>query len=138
MYNNFGIHDSLFKFGGEYKMAETKGSNEKLVGALAYLLGPITGIVLILVEKKNEYVRFHAMQSTVVFGAILLLNIVLGIVPVLGWIIALILSPIIALVSFILWIVLMWKAYSGEKYKLPYFGELAEKQLEKLKYFVNR
>ena len=113
-------------------MAE-KTSNENLKGALAYLLGPVTGIVMLLLEKKNEYVRFHAMQSTVVFGAILLLNIVLGIVPVLGWIIALILSPIIALVSFILWIVLMWKAYSGEKYKLPYFGELAEKQLEKLK-----
>src|SRR3990167_4413174 len=103
-------------------MAE-KTSNENLKGALAYLLGPVTGIVMLLLEKKNEYVRFHAMQSTVVFGAILLLNIVLGIVPVLGWIIALILSPIIALVSFILWIVLMWKAYSGEKYKLHYFGE---------------
>lgn len=73
------------------------------------------------------------MQSTVVFGGVFLLNVALGIVPILGWIIALIISPLLAVVSFILWLVLMWKAYNGEKYKLPYLGEIAEKQLAKLK-----
>jgi len=104
-----------------------------MMGALAYLLGPVTGIILLITEKNNQFVRFHAMQSTMIFGAILLFNMVLGIVPVLGWIIALILSPLVALVSFILWLVLMWKAYNGEKYKLPYVGDLAEKQLAKMK-----
>ena|SRR3989344_7823680 len=114
-------------------MAEQSPANEKLMGAVSYLFGPITGIVMLLVEKKNGYVRFHAMQSTLVFGAIFLFNIVLGIIPVLGIIIAVILSPIIAIGSFILWLLMMWKAYSGEKYKLPFFGDLAEKQLAKLK-----
>lgn len=108
-------------------------TNEKLMGALAYLLGPITGIILLVTEKKNENVRFHAMQSTVVFGAIILFNIVLGIIPILGWLVALILSPIIAIGSFVLWLLLMWKAYNGEKFMLPYFGALAVKQLEKMK-----
>lgn len=114
-------------------MADSTMGNEKLMGALSYLLGPVTGIIFLVMEKKNQFVRFHAMQSTIVFGAILLLNIILGIVPVLGWIIALILSPIMAIVSFILWLVLMWKAYNGEKYMLPYFGKIAESQLSKLK-----
>lgn len=114
-------------------MAEKSASNEKLMGAVAYLLGPVTGIIILIMEKNNAYIRFHAMQSTVIFGVIFLLNIALGIVPVLGWVIALVLSPLVALISFILWLVLMWKAYSGEKYKLPYFGDLAEKQLAKLK-----
>ncbi|KKS97970.1 MAG: hypothetical protein UV73_C0004G0112 [Candidatus Gottesmanbacteria bacterium GW2011_GWA2_43_14] len=114
-------------------MAEKTANNEKMMGALAYLLGPVTGIILLITEKNNQFVRFHAMQSTMIFGAILLFNMVLGIVPVLGWIIALILSPLVALVSFILWLVLMWKAYNGEKYKLPYVGDLAEKQLAKMK-----
>lgn len=113
-------------------MAENTFSNEKMVAAVSYLLGPITGIVVLLIEKKNEYVRFHAMQSTLVFGAILLLNIVLGIIPILGWVIAIILSPLITLASFVLWLLLMWKAFSGEKFKLPYFGDLAVKQLAKL------
>lgn len=114
-------------------MAEKNASNEKMMAALAYFLGPVTGIIFLLMEKKNAYIRFHAMQSTIVFGAILLLNIILGIIPVLGWVVALVLSPLITLISFVLWIILMWKAYNGEKYKLPYFGELAEKQLAKLK-----
>lgn len=110
----------------------TTTSDERVKGALSYLLGPITGIVFLLIEKENQFIRFHAMQSTLVFGAILLINIVLGIVPILGWIIAVILSPFLAIVSFVLWLLLMWKAYSGEKYKLPYFGDLAEKQLANL------
>lgn len=114
-------------------MAETTGGNEKLMGAVAYLGWWVTGLVLLLVEKKNEYIRFHAMQSTIVFGAVTLLYIVLGIVPILGWLVAFILSPFIGLLAFILWLVLMWKAYNGERYKLPYFGEVAEKQLAKLK-----
>ncbi|OGG00538.1 hypothetical protein A2Y99_04195 [Candidatus Gottesmanbacteria bacterium RBG_13_37_7] len=113
-------------------MAE-KGSNEKMMGAVAYLLGFVTGVVLLIVEKKNEFIRFHAMQSTIVFGLLFLVNLILGIIPVLGWAVVLFISPILTLVAFILWLVLMWKAYSGEKYKLPYFGDLAEQQLAKLK-----
>lgn len=114
-------------------MAEKGNGDDKLKGAITYFLGPVTGIVFLLIEKKSAYIRFHAMQSTLVFGAILLLNIILGIIPVLGWLVALIISPLIALVAFVLWILLMWKAFNGEKYKLPYFGELAERQLAKIK-----
>ena len=114
-------------------MVNTTVSNEKMMGAVAYLLGPVTGVLLLLTEKKNEYVRFHAMQSTLVFGGMILLYVVLAIVPIIGWLILVVLSSILPLISFILWLVLMWKAYNGEKYKLPYFGNLAEKQLEKMK-----
>lgn len=113
-------------------MAEKQGGDEKLIGALAYLLGPITGIVLLLTQKKNQFVRFHAMQSTIVFGGLWLLYIILGIIPILGWIIAILISPLFMLGSFILWIFLMWKAFQGEKFKVPYFGDLAEKQLSRL------
>lgn len=113
-------------------MVETTGNNEKMMGAVAYLVGPLTGILLLVTEKKNAFVRFHAMQSTLVFGGFILLYVVLAIIPIIGWLILAILSFIMPLVSFILWIVLMWKAYSGEKFKLPYFGDLAEKQLAKL------
>lgn len=115
-------------------MAETTiNTNEKMMGALAYLMLFVSGIFLLLIERKNQYIRFHAMQSILVFGGIFLLQIVLGIVPILGWLIALILSPLIFLTAFLLWLVLMFKAYSGEKYHLPFFGDLADKQLAKLK-----
>lgn len=109
-------------------MAEVKG-NENLMGAAAYLLGFITGIIFLLVEKDSKFVRFHAMQSTLLFGGLFIVNMVLGFIPILGWLVGLLL----AFAAFILWIVLMWKAFQGEMYKLPYVGAMAEKQLAKMK-----
>lgn len=108
-------------------MAEVKG-NENLMAAASYLLGFVTGIIFLVLEKQSKVVRFHAMQSTILFGGIFVVNIALGFIPILGWIVGLILS----LVAFILWIVLMWKAFQGEMYKVPYVGEMAEKQLAKM------
>ncbi len=109
-------------------MAEAKG-NENLMAAASYLLGFITGVIFLLVEKQSKFVRFHAMQSTVLFGGIFVINIALGFIPILGWLAGLLLS----LASFILWIVCMWKAFQGEMYKAPFVGDIAEKQLAKLK-----
>lgn len=114
------------QIGGEY-MAEIKG-NENILAAVAYLLGFITGIVLLLVEKKSRFVRFHAMQSTILFGGLFVVSLGLGFIPLLGWLAGVVLS----LVGFILWLLLMWKAFQGEMYKVPYVGELAEKQLAKM------
>jgi len=110
-------------------MVKSNGSNENLMGAASYLLGFITGIVFLLVEKDSKFVRFHAMQSTIAFGGMFVANIVLGFIPVLGWLIGLILS----FAAFIFWIVCMWKAFQGEMYKIPYIGNLAEQQLSKIK-----
>ncbi len=106
----------------------TKG-NENLMAAASYLLGFVTGIIFLLLEKQSTFVRFHAMQSTILFGGIFVINIALGFIPILGWLAGLLLS----LVAFILWIVLMWKAFQGEMYKVPKVGDIAERQLAKMK-----
>lgn len=108
-------------------MAEAKG-NESLMAAASYLLGFVTGIVFLLIEKQSKFVRFHAMQSTILFGGIFVANIVLGFIPILGILAGFFLS----IGAFILWIILMWKAFGGEMYMLPYVGEIAKKQLAKL------
>jgi uncharacterized membrane protein len=109
-------------------MANAKG-NEHLMGAASYILGFITGIIFLLIEKESKFVRFHAMQSTILFGGIFVINIALGFIPILGWLVGLLLS----FAAFILWIVLMWKAFQGETYKVPWVGDLAEEQLKKFK-----
>jgi len=81
--------------------------------------------VFILIEKENKFVRFHAMQSIIVFGVLSVASIILRWIPFLG----LVIVPLIGLLGLILWIVLMVKAYQGEKYKLPWAGNLAEKQV---------
>ena len=86
----------------------------------------VSGLVFLVIEKENQFVRFHAMQSIVAFGSITLVQIVLSFIPIIGWI----LSWLIWALSIVLWIVLMAKAYQGQRYKLPWAGNFAEKQLK--------
>jgi uncharacterized membrane protein len=102
----------------------SSGIQPNLAALLTYLLGFITGILFyFFLEKENKFVRFHAMQSIVVSAAFFVAQIVVGIIPVLGWV----LSFLIGIAGFILWIVLMIKAYQGEYFKLPIAGDIAEK-----------
>ena len=100
------------------------GLAENVAGLLCYVLGWITGIIFLLLEKENKFVRFHAFQSIYVFGVLTIASIILGWIPVLGFL----LSSVISIIGFILWIVLMIKAYQGYKYKLPWAGDFAEKK----------
>ncbi len=101
------------------------GIGENIEGALCYVLGWITGIVFLVVEKNNQYIRFHAMQSLVVFLGLFVLSVVVGWIPIIGWLIAILIFP----VGLILWILLMIKAYQGEMYKLPVVGDFAEEKV---------
>lgn len=101
----------------------TLGMQPNIAGLLCYFLGFVTGLVFYLVEKKNKFIRFHAMQSIVVFGAIFVINIVLMAIPVLGFLA----NALLSLLSLVLWILLMVKAYQGEYFKLPIAGDIAEK-----------
>jgi len=100
------------------------GMQPNLAALLCYLAGVVSGIIFYLIEKDNKFVRFHAMQSILIFAAIFILNAVLMFIPVIGWM----LIPVISIISLILWIVLMVKAYQGEMFKLPVVGDIAEKQ----------
>jgi len=99
------------------------GLDANVVACLSYVFGFITGILFYVLEKENKFVKFHAMQSIVVFGAFFVLNIILPFIPIIGWI----LLPIVWVASFVLWIILMIKAYQGERFKLPVAGDMAEK-----------
>ena len=100
------------------------GLDENIAGLLCYVLGWVSGLVFILLEQKSKFVRFHAVQSIYVFGALTIAAIVLGWIPLIGQV----LFWLISVLGFILWIVLMVKAYQGVKYKLPWSGKLAEKR----------
>lgn len=103
------------------------GVTENLEGLLCYALGWVTGLIFLLLEQKNAFVRFHAMQSLVTFLGLFVITLVVGFIPVLGLLANLLLWPL----SVVLWIVLMVKAYKGERYKLPVVGDFVEQQLAK-------
>lgn len=104
------------------------GMQPNVAGLLCYLVGFVTGIVFIIIEKENKFVRFHAMQSIFVFGGLFVLQIILSFIPFIGWL----LGILISILGLILWILLMMKAYNGEMYKLPFVGDMAEQKSQQL------
>jgi len=100
------------------------GLTENVAGLLCYVLGRVSGIVFILIEQENKFVRFHAIQSIIVFGVLTLASIIIGWIPIIGVGIA----GIIWVLGFILWLVLMIKATQGGKGKIPWAGDIAEKK----------
>jgi len=109
-----------------------------VAGLLTYILGFITGIIFLVLEPYNrdKFVRFHAFQSIFFNVALIafwivwiILSTVLGIVTfgIMGVVMA-ILGLLIALAIFIYWIFLMYKAYSNERYMIPFIGQFAAKQ----------
>lgn len=113
--------------GGETEL----GLSPNIEGVLAYVLGFVSGLVLLVLED-NEYVRYHAAQSVVysvaliaLFVALSLVGIVLGFIPVVGGLLGTLVGLVelvVRLGAFVGWLFLMYQAYSGERYRLPVLG----------------
>jgi uncharacterized membrane protein len=108
---------------GDLERSST-GLEPRLAAVLSYLFGFVSGIVFLVIERDSQYVRFHAMQSTVTFISLFVIRIVAEILPLignaLGW--------LASAVSLVVWAMLMFKAWQGERYMLPMIGEMAEER----------
>src|SRR5271163_2687765 len=110
------------------------GLSENVAGLLCYVLGWITGLIFYFIDKR-PFVRFHAAQSIVVFGGLTIIRIILGVFfgislftgGVAGFSMGWALYRLVNLVGLILWILLMIKAYQGERFRVPVAADLAEK-----------
>ena len=100
----------------------TTGLEPNIAGFLCYLGGWISGIVFLVIEQKNKFVRFHALQSIITFGSLTVASAMLSWIPFVGGFF----GAVIGILAFILWILLMVKAYQGEVYKVPVAGLVAE------------
>lgn len=102
------------------------GLGKNTAAALSYVLGPISGVVFLVLEK-DKYVRFHAMQSIVFSVFAFALNMVLGFTIILALVL-----PILWVVEFILWLVLIYKAWQGEEWEVPVLGKFTRQFLGKM------
>ena len=98
---------------------------------LCYLLGWLTGIIFLLIDKR-PFVRFHAAQSIVIFGALFVCRLLLT----FAWVgsgyyyggmfgIHLLLSSVLSLITVVAWIVLMVMAYQGKRFEVPIAAGIA-------------
>lgn len=116
-------------------MGTRLGLDRNLEAALSYLFGWITGVLFYVVES-DDYVRFHAAQSVLLFGGLYLVDalLVFALRPLVatpgpGFMAGILglASTVLSLAGFVLWLVLIYKAYTGERYRLPVVGEFAER-----------
>lgn len=106
--------------------AEFKEHARGLWGPLAYFL-PILGPVIVLIARKDSFSRFHAVQSILATVGFILVALVLWAfshLPIFGFLYG-ILFIVLQIGIFLLWVFLMYKAWQGDRYKLPYIGEWA-------------
>ena len=109
------------------------GLNENVAAALSYILGPFSGIAVLVMERENKFVRFHALQSTLWFLFIMVVGWILAIfsnIPILG----ILINPLLGiggLIAVISALFLMFKAYSNETFKLPIIGDVSWSQINK-------
>jgi uncharacterized membrane protein len=108
----------------------TEGLQENVAGVLCYAVGWITGIIFLLIDKR-PWVKFHAAQSIVIFGGLTVIRIGLLFMSsmvggVIGYGLMGLLGLGLGLLGFILWILLMVKAYQHETFKLPIVAPIAE------------
>jgi uncharacterized membrane protein len=114
--------------------------SEPIAGALAYFTFIPAAIFLITEPyNKNRFVRFHSFQCLLLWGAAILLGIVLKlaglllfIIPVLGPLLVVLVSMVVGLGTIVIWLVLVVKAFQGEMFKLPLLGPIAAQQAGKL------
>jgi uncharacterized membrane protein len=116
--------------------APAMGMADNVAGMLAYIT-IIPAIIFLIVEpyNKNRFVRFHAWQNIflhlaaiVMWIALMILTVAASIVPIVGHLIVMLLGLVVWVGFFVIWIVLLIKANQGQMYKLPFIGDLAEKQ----------
>jgi uncharacterized membrane protein len=123
----------------EASQSALPSKSENVTGLLCYLLGWVTGIVFLVIDKR-PYVRFHAVQSIVVFGGLSVLGILVRTITgagfngngetagnwssfFLGWA----LYGLIGFVALVFWLLLMVKAYNGERFQLPVAASIAQR-----------
>jgi len=110
--------------------APTEGLAENLAGLLAYVLGWITGIIFLMIDKR-PWVRFQAAQSIVVFGGLTVIRIGLIVIHgmiggIFGYGLLGMLEVILGLIGLVLWILLMIKAYQHENFRVPVAAGIAD------------
>ena len=101
------------------------GLTDNTAAGLAYVT-IIPAIIFLVVAPYNQksFIRFHAWQSIFLFVATVIIQIVLGMIPFIGWII---LAPFTLLVL-VVWVICLIKAFNGQRFSLPLIGKFAEKQ----------
>lgn len=123
-------------------IADTTGLAPNIAAGIATVFTIVGGIVFLVIEKKDKFVRFWAMQAVFLGGlalAVALLAqiaiVIFGLIPFVGWLLVLIVHLIhlaFTIAWFIVYLITIVKAFSRQEWEIPWLGKLARKQLAQM------
>lgn len=105
------------------------GLPENVANFIAYLFGWISGLLILLVEKDNENIRYHGAQSVTVFGSLSILNLLLPFIPAVGPLLLAVVAPI----TLLAWIALMLMSLMGNAPRIPVVENFAQQLLRQFR-----
>ena len=125
-------------FGAPSGGPTSTGLEPNVAAGLSTLVTFITGIIFLLLEKRDAYVRFWAMQSIVFgvawFGVAIVFGVIHVVLHAIFWPLAVLwgmFSAVVQLGFLIVWIVMIIQAFSGKQWEVPFLGKIARQQLAK-------
>jgi len=107
--------------------------DENIAAALAYFPPFISGFIILVMEKDNKFVRFHAMQSILMWVFLTIVGFILsllGRIPIIN-ILSGLAGSVVSFASLVLLVFVCFKAFKKETYKLPIIGDTAYNQVNK-------
>lgn len=125
----------------EFESDTSTGLDENILGVLAYVFGIVSGVAVYVLESDNEFAKFHGAQSAVFSAGVLAINFALMIfsfvftllgIEVLSFLVNIgiwLFMMAFGFATFLAWLYLLFKAYQGERTKIPVIGNLVEKNL---------
>lgn len=126
--------DAEIEWDGRGATSSSTGLDPRTASALAYLAGPFSGALILFAETINRDVRFHAWQSIVALGGLALAVVACYILAFMSLFVSAAgvslmfgVATVIWIVLVVVWLICLWKAFSGERWKVPLAGDYAER-----------
>ena len=120
-------------------VSETTGLPRNIAAGLSNIFPLIGGVVFLVLERRDRFVRFYAVQS-ILLGAIAVLvwisielvNFIFSHIPLIGGFLGMVMGGayrLFALAWFVVYVVAIVKAFMGKEWPIPYLGHIARRQV---------
>jgi len=115
----------------DFNAKSSTGMEPKIACLLAYLFSWLGGLIILLIEKENKFVKFHALQA-LILGIVevicfIVISVILGMIPYVGWFLFSWLGWVLGAVCYVFAIIAIIKSFQGEKYYIPFLRGLVNK-----------
>ena len=115
----------------DFSKKSSTGMEPKIAVLLAYLFSWLGGLIILLIEKENRFVKWNALQALILgiveVACIFVISFILGLIPYIGWFFFSWLGWVLAGVAWIFAIIAIVMGFQGKTFRIPGISSLTDK-----------